>query len=50
VQTSEIQHSVFWIAVGGVTGILGGWISGLAVAHMLTGGLRQRAALQGVAD
>ena len=43
-QTSEIQHSIFWITVGGVTGILGGWISGLAIARMLAGGLPQRAA------
>lgn len=35
IQTSEIQHSVFWITVGGVTGILGGWLSGLALARML---------------
>lgn len=35
IQTSEIQHSVFWITVGGVTGILGGWLSGLALSRML---------------
>lgn len=35
IQTSNIQHSVFWITVGGVTGILGGWLSGLALSRML---------------
>jgi len=40
-QTSEIQHSIFWITVGGITGILGGWISGLAIARMLTSELHQ---------
>ncbi len=34
-QTSAIQHSVFWITVGGVTGILGGWLGGIALARML---------------
>lgn len=34
-QASMIQHSLFWITVGGVTGLLGGWISGLALARML---------------
>lgn len=34
-QTSSLQHSVFWITVGGVTGILGGWLSGHAIARML---------------
>jgi hypothetical protein len=32
-QTSGIQHSVFWVAVGGVTGTLGGWLSGLALVR-----------------
>jgi hypothetical protein len=36
-QRSELQHSIFWITVGGVTGILGGWFSGLAIARMLAG-------------
>ncbi len=35
IQTSEIQHSVFWITVGGVSGVLGGWLSGLALARVL---------------
>jgi hypothetical protein len=43
-QTSELQHSIFWITVGGITGILGGWISALAIARMLTTELQQRAA------
>jgi hypothetical protein len=34
-QTSEFQHSIFWITVGGVSGSLGGWLSGLALARML---------------
>jgi hypothetical protein len=34
-QTSELQHSIFWITVGGVSGSLGGWVSGLALARML---------------
>jgi len=34
-QTNEIHHSVFWVTVGGVTGLLGGWMSGLALARML---------------
>ena len=28
-QTSMLQHSIFWITVGGGSGILGGWLSGL---------------------
>ena len=43
-QTSELQHSIFWITVGGITGILGGWLSGLAIARMLAGTPRERAA------
>jgi hypothetical protein len=43
-QTSELQHGVFWITIGGVTGILGGWIGGLAIARMLAGSVRARAA------
>lgn len=34
-QSSALQHNLFWITVGGVTGILGGWMSGLALARML---------------
>lgn len=34
-QTSDVQHSIFWIAVGGAAGLLGGWISGLALARMV---------------
>jgi len=35
IQTSDLHHSIFWVTVGGVTGILGGWLSGLALARML---------------
>lgn len=49
VQTSEIQHSVFWITVGGITGILGGLVSGLALARMVPPAARQGAAQQGLA-
>jgi hypothetical protein len=42
-QTSEIQHAVFWITVGGVTGILGGWLGGMALARMLPSHGGQRA-------
>jgi hypothetical protein len=34
-QGSMLWHSVFWITVGGASGILGGWLSGLALAKML---------------
>lgn len=34
-QTSDIHHSIFWITVGSVTGVLGGWLSGLALTRML---------------
>jgi hypothetical protein len=34
-QASALQHSIFWITVGGGSGILGGWLSGLALARML---------------
>ena len=34
-QASMLWHSVFWIWVGGGSGILGGWVSGLALARML---------------
>ena len=43
-QTNLIQHSLFWITVGGVTGVLGGWLSGLALARMLPPLPSQRAA------
>lgn len=36
VETSAIQHSAFWLTVGGVTGLLGGWVSSLALARMLS--------------
>lgn len=34
-QTSMLWHSIFWITVGAGSGILGGWLSGLALAKML---------------
>jgi hypothetical protein len=34
-QSSLLWHSIFWITVGGGSGILGGWVSGLALAKML---------------
>jgi hypothetical protein len=34
-QASMLWHSIFWITVGGASGILGGWVSGLALARML---------------
>jgi hypothetical protein len=34
-QKSMLQHSIFWITVGGGSGILGGWVSGLALARMV---------------
>lgn len=36
-QTSELQHSLFWITVGGTAGILGGWLGGTALERMLPG-------------
>ena len=35
-QSSTLQHSVYWVAVGSLTGLFGGWASGLALARMLT--------------
>jgi hypothetical protein len=34
-QGSMLWHSIFWVTVGGVSGILGGWLSGYALAKML---------------
>jgi hypothetical protein len=34
-QASTFQHSIFWITVGGGSGVLGGWVSGLALARMV---------------
>ncbi|HJR53269.1 MAG TPA: hypothetical protein VJ982_06095 [Gemmatimonadota bacterium] len=34
-QGSMLMHSIFWITIGGASGILGGWLSGLALAKML---------------
>jgi len=44
-----LQHSIFWITVGGGSGILGGWLSGLALARMLPLPSRQAAAQQALA-
>jgi hypothetical protein len=34
-QARIVQHSIFWIPVGGGSGILGGWLTGLALSRML---------------
>lgn len=34
-QTHEWQHAIFWITIGGGSGLLGGWWSGLALSRML---------------
>jgi hypothetical protein len=36
-QTSQLQHSAYWIGVGLAMGVVGGWIGGLALQRMLTG-------------
>lgn len=48
-QASTLQHSVFWITVGGGSGILGGWLSGLALARMLPSESDKVAAQQALA-
>lgn len=48
-QTSELQHSIFWIVVGGFSGSLGGWISGLALARMLPSATVAGVVQQGIA-
>ncbi|GMV60477.1 MAG: hypothetical protein AMXMBFR72_35650 [Betaproteobacteria bacterium] len=48
-QTSELQHSIFWIVVGGVSGSLGGWVSGLALASMVPSGTVTSATQQALA-
>lgn len=48
VETSAIQHSAFWLTVGGVSGLLGGWVSGLALTRMLPATRGPRAAQLGV--
>jgi hypothetical protein len=48
-QTSIVQHSMFWITVGGVSGILGGWVSGIALERMVPATVRHRAAQRGLA-
>jgi hypothetical protein len=49
VQASVLQHSIFWITVGGGSGILGGWLSGLSLATILPQTSRQAAAQQALA-
>lgn len=34
-QANEWQHAIFWITVGGGSGLFGGWWSGLALSRML---------------
>jgi hypothetical protein len=34
-QMSMLQHSIFWIVVGGGSGIPGGWASGIALQRMI---------------
>ena len=34
-QAHEWQHAIFWIVVGGGSGLLGGWWSGLALSRIL---------------
>jgi hypothetical protein len=48
-QASMLQHSIFWITVGGGSGILGGWLSGRALAEMLPPPSSQGAARQTLA-
>ncbi len=48
-QANEWQHFVFWIAVGGGAGLLGGWWSGLALSRMLPTVMRPGAAQHPVA-
>ena len=46
-QANEWQHAIFWITVGGGSGVLGGWWSGLALSRMLPPAVRPNAAQQG---
>ena len=48
-QANEWQHATLWITVGGVSGLLGGWWSGLALSRMLPAAARPNAAQQGLA-
>ena len=48
-QAKEWQHAIFWITVGGGSGLLGGWWSGLALSRMLQPAARPNAAQQGLA-
>jgi hypothetical protein len=48
-QASMLQHSIFWITIGGGSGILGGWLSGLALAKMLPPPSGKAAAQQALA-
>ncbi|MCI0350847.1 MAG: hypothetical protein L0Z53_15585, partial [Acidobacteriales bacterium] len=34
-QANVLQHSIYWIGVGLSMGIIGGWVSGLALRRML---------------
>lgn len=35
VQSSMLDHSIFWLTVGVITGLLGGWIGGQALSRIL---------------
>jgi hypothetical protein len=48
-QASLLWHSIFWITVGGGSGILGGWLSGRALAKMLPSPSIKAAAQQAIA-
>ncbi len=48
-QANEWQHGLFWITVGGGSGLLGGWWSGLALLRMLPPAALPIAAQQGLA-
>lgn len=37
-QSSVLHHSIFWVAVGVTTGLLGGWIGGQALSRILIAG------------
>jgi type III secretory pathway component EscS len=50
-QASTLWHSLFWITVGGGSGILGGWLSGHALSKMLSAkGLQPAAQRVAAAD
>jgi hypothetical protein len=48
-QASTLLHSLFWITIGGGSGVLGGWISGVALGKMLPAPSGTAAARQALA-